>query len=134
MTYWPAGGRRGQNPENTAQGHSCHNSICPKGAYMSHMLAWRTRREERSDPSLVCSALGPYFVRQGFCPRPPPAGQYVLYAPLTVFRISGMLYCYKKGPIRTTSWCGQFLIRGAHKHFLSIKLNQIKYMTIQKTV
>ena len=29
-------------------------------------------------------------VRQGFCPRPPPAGQYVLYAPLTVYRISGM--------------------------------------------
>ena len=30
-TYWPAGGGRGQNPENTAQGHSGHNSICPKG-------------------------------------------------------------------------------------------------------
>ena len=29
MTYWPAGGGRGQNPENTAQGHSGHNSICP---------------------------------------------------------------------------------------------------------
>ena len=26
-TYWPAGGGRGQNPENTAQGHSGHNSI-----------------------------------------------------------------------------------------------------------
>ena len=34
-TYWPAGGGRGQNPENTAQGHSGHNSICPKGGYMS---------------------------------------------------------------------------------------------------
>ena len=33
-------------------------------------------------------------VRQGFCPRPPPAGQYVLYTPLTVYRISGMLYYY----------------------------------------
>ena len=30
-TYWPAGGGRGQNPENTAQGHSGHNSICPPG-------------------------------------------------------------------------------------------------------
>ena len=29
MTYWPAGGGRGQNPENTAQGHSGQNSICP---------------------------------------------------------------------------------------------------------
>ena len=28
-TYWPAGGGPGQNPENTAQGHSVHNSICP---------------------------------------------------------------------------------------------------------
>ena len=28
-TYWPAGGRRGQNPENTAQGHSGQNAICP---------------------------------------------------------------------------------------------------------
>ena len=26
MTYWPAGGGRGQNPENTAQGHSGQNS------------------------------------------------------------------------------------------------------------
>ena len=30
-TYLPAGGGRGQNPENTAQGHSGHNSICPEG-------------------------------------------------------------------------------------------------------
>ena len=53
-TYWPAGGGRGQNPENTAQGHSGHNSICPKGGYMSQgRLTWRTRRGERSDPSLV---------------------------------------------------------------------------------
>ena len=29
ITYWPAGGGRGQNPENTAQGHSGHNSIPP---------------------------------------------------------------------------------------------------------
>ena len=29
MTYWPAAGGRGQNTENTAQGHSGHNSICP---------------------------------------------------------------------------------------------------------
>ena len=44
-TYWPAGGRRGQNPKNTAQGHSGHNSICPKGGYMSlGRLTWRTRR------------------------------------------------------------------------------------------
>ena len=57
-TYWPAGGGRGQNPENMAQGHSGHNSICPKGGYMSQgRLTWRTRRGERSDPS----ALGPYF-------------------------------------------------------------------------
>ena len=28
MTYWPAGGGGGQNPENTAQGHSGHTSIC----------------------------------------------------------------------------------------------------------
>ena len=28
-TYWPAGGARGQNPENTAQGHSGHNAIRP---------------------------------------------------------------------------------------------------------
>ena len=28
-TYWPAGGGRGQNPENTAQGHSGHNAIRP---------------------------------------------------------------------------------------------------------
>ena len=30
-TYWPAGGGRGQNPENTAQGHSGQNAIRPKG-------------------------------------------------------------------------------------------------------
>ena len=28
-TYWPAGGGRGQNPENTAQGNSVQNPICP---------------------------------------------------------------------------------------------------------
>ena len=28
-TYWPAGGGRGQNPENTAQGHSGQNAIRP---------------------------------------------------------------------------------------------------------
>ena len=28
-TYWPAGGGRGQNPENAAQGHSGHNAIRP---------------------------------------------------------------------------------------------------------
>ena len=27
MTYWPAGGGRGQNPENTAQGHSELNQL-----------------------------------------------------------------------------------------------------------
>ena len=30
-TYWPAGGGRGQNPENTAQGHSGQNAIRPPG-------------------------------------------------------------------------------------------------------
>ena len=42
-TYWPDGGGQGQNPENTAQGHSGHNSICPKGGYMSlgtYSLPW----------------------------------------------------------------------------------------------
>ena len=28
-TYWPAGGGRGRNPENTAQGNSVQNPICP---------------------------------------------------------------------------------------------------------
>ena len=28
-TYWPAGGGRGQNPENTAQGNSGQNAIRP---------------------------------------------------------------------------------------------------------
>ena len=27
ITYWPAGGGRGQNPENTAQGHSELNQL-----------------------------------------------------------------------------------------------------------
>ena len=64
MTYWPAGGGRGQNPENTGRIFSTGRALWARP------------------------------VRQGFCPRPPPAGQYVLYAPLTVYRISGMLYYY----------------------------------------
>ena len=28
-TYWPARGGREQNPENTAQGNSVQNPICP---------------------------------------------------------------------------------------------------------
>ena len=28
-TYWPAGGGRGKNPENTAQGNSGQNAIRP---------------------------------------------------------------------------------------------------------
>ena len=48
-------------------------------------------------------------VRQGFCPRLPPAGQYVLYAPLTVYRISGMLLSSIQGGGQ--SFLRAFLVR-----------------------
>ena len=35
-------------------------------------------------------ALAKRAVFSVFCPRPPPAGQYVIYTPLTVYRISGI--------------------------------------------
>ena len=60
-------------------------------------LADKTRGAQRPES---CPPGQPYFkhrsspwarpVRQGFCPRPPPAGQYVIYTPLTVYRISGI--------------------------------------------
>ena len=86
MTYWPAGGGRGQNPENTAQGHSGHIGSIGTYRIVTRVPAARNLSTGR--------ALWARPVRQGFCPRPPPAGQYVLYSPLTVYRISGMLYYY----------------------------------------
>ena len=134
ITYWPAGGGRGQNPCRTglAQGLDLCLKYGPRAPwsqfytslgrlYVPREVDLADKRGERSDPSLSArstslgtyslprdvlnselSARVPYFkhrsspwarpVRQGFCPRPPPAGQYVLYAPLAVYRISGMLY------------------------------------------
>ena len=57
-TYWPAGGGRGQNPENTAQ-RVPREAICPKGGNMSQgRLTWSLPWDIE-----ICdqSALGPYF-------------------------------------------------------------------------
>ena len=133
ITYWPAGGGRGQNPCRTglAQGLELCLKYGPRALcsqfYMSQGRLYVPREVDLADKTRVAAlpsscppgqpplghigSLGTYRivtrvpagrilstgralwarpVRQGFCPRPPPAGQYVLYAPLTVYRISGM--------------------------------------------
>ena len=76
--------RGAQRPESCPPGQPPEGHIGSLGTYriMTRVPAGRILSTGR--------ALWARPVRQGFCPRPPPAGQYVLYAPLTVYRISGM--------------------------------------------
>ena len=80
--------RGAQRPESCPPGQPPEGHIGSLGTYriVTRVPAGRILSTGR--------ALWARPVRQGFCPRPPPAGQYVLYTPLTVYRISGMLYYY----------------------------------------
>ena len=97
-TYWPAGGGRGQNPSRTglAQGLDLYLKYGPRAlrseCYTSlGRLTWRTDSgrcaplvRPPGQPPLGRIAFWPecpWAVFSGFCPRPPPAGQYVLIYP-----------------------------------------------------
>ena len=94
-TYWPAGGGRRQNLSRTglAQGLNLYLKYGPRElmseCYTSQgRLTWRTDSgrcaplvRPPGQPPLGRIAFWhefPWAVFSGFCPRPPPAGQYVL--------------------------------------------------------
>ena len=70
MTYWPAGGGRGQNPCRTGLAQRARPvlKLRPAGTLVTILYVPR-------EP--ICPEC-PWAVFSGFCPRPPPAGQYVL--------------------------------------------------------
>ena len=89
--------RGAQRPESCPPGQPPEGHIGSLGTYriVTRVPAGRILSTGR--------ALWARPVRQGFCPRPPPAGQYVLYTPLTVYRISGMLYLTTRIPNSSSS-------------------------------